>query len=310
MFARLAVSDVRFWWSLGFTDDQLETIDVELDAARGQPKVALPMLAPYLDERGECLSENPLPADVARKMMTAEAVFAYVPTNDRDIELEFEHDMLEKPATPKGMTEVFQSMVRRTNYKYRHELLNRPPGSILLIGPRRIVKLTDEDGRLAVLPLNIFPISMAATDTGDGLELHVNTKEGQGAIVSVSLPENNCFGLPPFIFGYTKDKFASVHVLSSRRLGVVEQHCTVTSSDLHMSRTLVRPALSSQCLVAVFPSDLADNDTPHLPLNRLSANTTYDRINFRVFSTTRESEYKVSKEVYSYLFIFEIRSYS
>jgi hypothetical protein len=296
-FARLAVSEVLFWEKLGFNADQLEAVSVAGETD---------MLTPILDGSNECLAAN-TDAEAAF-VFRNEAKFAYVPATDSDIVLECSHLLKEVEATPQAMELVFEEMLEKLNYDERFELLNRPSDQ-KLIYPKRSKRWK---GRTITLPLNSFPLEASASFDGNNLELHINTKKGQGSILQIQFPPDNCFGLAERHIGYEKTtgKIKSVVVKNHVPLGARDHHAIVTSGDLHMSRTLVRPAFTNQCLVAVFPSEDENADQPYLPLNRLSSTTTYDRIQFRMFSAHRNENYVVTKECYSYLFVFEIRGYS
>lgn len=288
-----------FWETLGFDVDQLASVKVA-----GEED----MLTPILGAAGDCIA---LRAYNSAFLFRRAAKFAYVPETERDIAIECHREMREVSADPASMEAEFSAMLDHANYNSRFYPLNVPRNGNVIF-PQKIKRLR---GYLITEPINLFPIDSSASFDGQNFEVYINTKTGRGTIVELRLPEDNVFGLTSRHLGYDRSnrKFREYTVRNSRPLGVRDQHCQVTSGDLHMSRTLIKPnpTRTNQCLVAVFSSDKRSSaDQPFLPLNRLSSASTYSSIRFRVFSAHRNQTFTVSKEVYSYLFCFEIRGFS
>lgn len=287
-----------FWTALGFDIDQIESVPVE-----GQTD----MLTPILNSRGECTAANDY---VASFQFEQPAKFAYIPLRDTYVKLSVETRLTNAVASPQTMEKAFEDLLLEANYLMRWMCLNGPH-QIKVIWPDK-TRLLRAKSRVVTEPLNIMPLSASASLNGQFFEISVNTTKGRGAIVELSFPSDNIFGMHENILGYDKDKgkFKTHIVQNSMALGVRGQHCTITSGDLHLSRALISPDLNNQCLVAVFPSELEKNDQPYLPLNRLSSSCTYDKISFNVFSQHRNETFTVSGEKFSYLLVFEIRGYT
>lgn len=288
------MSEVLFWKLLGFDDDQLETVEVDETM----------MFTPIVNARGECMARH----GYTTEKFGRNAKFAYLPTTDGNIIIECDYEMKEVPATPQGMEMVFKNLLERANYESRFRVLNNRRTHYGIIPS----KLKIWKNYICTSPLNLFPLDAGASHDGENLEVYINTKRGQGAIVELRLPEDNVFGLSTLHLGYDKkqQKFKEYTVQNNLNLGIRGQHAVITSGDFHMSRSLVKPALSNKCLVAIFPAEDDKSDQPFLALNRLASTSTYDNITFQVFSTHMSNVFRVSKELYSYLFCFEIRGFN
>jgi len=265
------------------------------------------MYVPILNEFGECVANNIYSATF---IFRNAAKFAYVTEKEEHIVLECSYYLNKVSADPNSMELAMDGLIEDANYQSRFAILNKPR-RITIIWP---AKLKRWKGYYCTEPLNLFPISASGSYDGQFLEVTLNTSKGRGAIVELRFPADNVFGMNELLLGYekTSGKFKTRIIPNSRSLGVLDQHCTITSGDLHFSRTLVTPELNNQCLVAVFPSEqeVLTGDQPYLTLNRLSSSCTYDRILFKVFSTHRNENFQVSNEKFSYLLCWEIRGYT
>jgi len=299
-FASLCVSDSAFWVALGFHPAQLKstTVSIADKSARSERKVRV--YTPILDQEMSCVAvEEPAPYSAP-----VDFVYAYVPA-DSSIDLEASVDLVEVEATPESLSTVLHDLLLKINYVHRFKMLNKSfQPAARMIYPSR---LRTYAGRTVMEPVQMLPMLAATQESGSKLSLQVNTKSGQGNVQEVTFQPENPFGFRPVHRAYNPQtkKILPIEISSTSALGVLDQHCILSSLDLHMSRATVFPKRTGHAVVAVFNGKGVDG---YFPINKMFSDRTYNEINFDIRSTHTHRSLNVINEKYSYILAFEIHN--
>lgn len=228
----------------------------------------------------------------------------YLIPSRSDIEIKCEVYVNHADMTVTSAKSILEAAINNANYKYRTAVLEQD-WTDRLVWPKNAEYA---DGNLlALTPGNIFPLH-ASIDADDTLCLTINTAGGQGSVKKIwfAAGVENVFAFPDVIESWDEERGRNkrVEVRNIGVIGIRDQECEITSSDMFLARATISAEGVGPALCASFLDDNPHRD--YFPKNRLSPST-YNAITLIIKSRHSHPHFKITNEVYKYSLVCELR---